>query len=781
MPSVVPLVKTLSSARRYLASGLSVIPIKPDGTKAPAIRWAEYQKRRMTEEEAANHFRNGVGLAIIGGAVSGGLEIIDFDHGAEDIFPQWKELVDASASGLVDLLPRVKTPGGGFHVLYRCVEIAGNTKLATTSDGKTVIETRGEGGYVLAPPSPGSCHPSGKPYEIIRGDLADIPTITPEEREIMLRLARSFDEAPKEITIEKGVASPAGSNGAKRPGDDFNERATWDSIFSPVGWKLIHGTPEKGRWRKPGATDPGHHATTGECGDRFYCFSTAAAPLDVRAYDKFSVYALLNHGGDFKAAARALAANGYGEQKKRRTPREQALEGDSIVRSSEKRTTDTGNAERFRDRHGKDVRYCHPWGKWLSWDGKRWAVDDTGAIQRKAKETALSIYVEAAKEKNDSRRPAIVKFAKSTESARGRRAMLELAQSEEGISIKPDELDRNSWLLNVENGTIDLKTGTLLPHDPADMITKMAPVIFDKAAQAPTWEKFLLEVMDENEGLVDYLRRAFGYALTGDVREQCLFFFHGSGRNGKTTLLNAIHSVMGTDYAGESAPGILLRRDHAQHPTELADLFGKRFISTVEIEEGRRLAEVLVKQLTGGDRIKARRMREDFWEFTPTHKFFLAANHKPDIRGTDDAIWRRIHLVPFNVSFKGREDKRLFEKLEAERAGVLLWLVQGCIEWQAKGLNPPPEVLAAVEEYRNESDPLSDWLLAACVVGKGLFAKSKALYDSFTEWHGREIGGDPITQKAFSSRLAERGFTKTVSKTGRIWNGIGLKMAEGGQ
>jgi P4 family phage/plasmid primase-like protien len=240
-------------------------------------------------------------------------------------------------------------------------------------------------------------------------------------------------------------------------------------------------------------------------------------------------------------------------------------------------------------------------------------------------------------------------FCKASNSEHGLRAMLALARSEPGIPILPGELDGDPWLLNVLNGTIDLRTGTLRPHDREDRITKLADVRFDSEADCPVWIGFLQEVLPDPD-LREFVRRLVGYRLTGSTQEHVLPFLFGVGANGKSTFLNTIQSLLGITYAIKAPADLLLAMRNESHPTELADLFGKRLVCCNEAEDGRRLAESLVKELTGGDKIRARRMREDFWEFSPTHKIWLAANHKPSVRGTDHGIWRRIKLIPFTVT-----------------------------------------------------------------------------------------------------------------------------------
>jgi putative DNA primase/helicase len=275
----------------------------------------------------------------------------------------------------------------------------------------------------------------------------------------------------------------------------------------------------------------------------------------------------------------------------------------------------------------------------------------------------------------------------------------------QGYPVIPEHLDQDPWLFNVENGTIDLKTGELRPHERGALITKLAPVQYDREAECPTWWKFLMRIFNGNLALIEFLQKAVGYALTGSTREQCLFFLHGLGANGKSTLLEIIHTLLG-DYAHRTSSETFLIKKSGGIPNDVAALRGARLVGAVEVESGRRLAEVLIKEMTGGDRISARFLHAEWFDFKPEFKIFLAANHKPVIRGTDHAIWRRIHLIPFNVQIpKPEQDRDLPEKLKAELPGILNWALEGCQMWQLYGLEPPAEVQAATQDYREEMDP----------------------------------------------------------------------------
>jgi putative DNA primase/helicase len=434
------------------------------------------------------------------------------------------------------------------------------------------------------------------------------------------------------------------------------------------------------------------------------------------------------------------------------------------------KATDYGNAERLVDRHCESLRYVHLWGRWLVFDGKRWTIDNSGEVQRRAKETVRGIYGEAESAVDEAQRKDLARHAVRSESQNRIDAMISLATSEPGIPICPEDLDANPWLLNVENGTIDLRTGQLRDHDRADLITNLAPVDYDDQAAAPTFAAFLETVLPSEE-LRRFVQRMLGYCLTGAVSEQVLFFLYGVGANGKSTLINTFLEGLG-DYGKQAAPELLTAKP-GTHPTELADLMGARFVPSVEVEDGRRLAESLVKQLTGGDRIKARFMRQDFFEFDPTHKVLLAANHKPVIRGTDHAIWRRIKLIPFEIVIPNEEqDKNLPEKLRAELPGILAWAVRGCLDWQRDGLAEPPQVTDATAEYREEMDTLGAFIEECCVAGPGASVKATPLYEAYKAWC-EQNGETYQKQKWFGMRLTERGFERMKSGV-YWWHGIGL-------
>jgi P4 family phage/plasmid primase-like protien len=434
--------------------------------------------------------------------------------------------------------------------------------------------------------------------------------------------------------------------------------------------------------------------------------------------------------------------------------------------------TDMGNAERLAARFGGTLSYVSELG-YLVWSGKRYERSEAGA-QRLGKECVRSIYAEAARGADEKEREAISQWAIRSESQARIYAMLALAQSEPEIEARASDFDADPLLLNVQNGTLDLRTGELRPHNPADRLTKIAGTLYDPAATCPTWEAFQWRICNGNQNLIDFKRRAYGYTLTGDISEQCLFMPWGSGANGKSTELETWRNVMG-DYGQQAEFSAFLARQSETVRNDLARMAGARFIAAIESGEGRRLAEPVIKALTGGDTITARYLYKEYFEFRPAFKLWLATNHKPKITGTDLAIWRRIRLIPYTVTIPEKErNPHLLAKLREELPGILAWAVRGCLEWQREGLGVPDEVRQATDSYRAEQDTLAAFLDECCVILPSACAKSSELYAKYKAW--AEAGGEhPDNQRAFGLRLAERGFTADKGTGGaRIWRGLDL-------
>lgn len=430
--------------------------------------------------------------------------------------------------------------------------------------------------------------------------------------------------------------------------------------------------------------------------------------------------------------------------------------------------TDAANALQLVAKHASDVRWVGPWDKFIIWTGQRWQHDDRLAIDLHAKGVAAEMFAEIATLLKLQERPdektlgAMLSHAKYSNSKDGIRNMITLAKSE--LAIGPGQLDHDPWVLNVENGTLDLRIGELRPHRREDFITKLAPVAFDPGAACPRWKAFLDTIFDGNAELGTYLQRLVGYCLTGDASEHILPFLFGTGANGKSTFVEVVLKLLGSDYSMKAPPDLLMAKRGESHPTDRADLFGKRFVACVETEEGRKLAEALTKELTGGDRVRARRMREDFWEFAPTHKVWLAGNHKPQIVGTDHGIWRRIKLIPFEVVISDKQqDKQLGKKLAAELPGVLNWALAGCLDWQRHGLQEPAIVQTATNDYAGEEDEVGQFLDECCARGTHFVAAGGELFAAFQ----RFVPNTGLTPHAFGARLRQHGFKNRHPRTGK--------------
>lgn len=614
------------------------------------------------------------------------------------------------------LQPHIETPRGGAHYHFRYPGFHVKT-MAGILPG---IDVRGDGGFVnlIGERADGQ-------YTIVRppedGNLYEVAKLPAE----MQRLLRPKSKTPlAERILQEAVARA-------QPGNR-NDTGLW----------LACQLRDNGVSQSEAEAVMLHYATqVGNTGPELYTEREAIATLE-QAYGRPAREASYN--GRSKKITFAL--------------------------------TDLGNAERLASEFGDRLRYCYERKRWLFWTGKVWEWDWGNKVKALAKLAVRNIYHEAADEPDEKRCKELAHHARSSESGHRIDAMINLAESEPGIPVKVTELDTNPWLFNCLNGTIDLTTGQLLPHRKEDLLTVIVPVEYHPDAPCPRWLTFLNEVTGGDAELQGYLQRAVGYSLTGDTKSQVLFFLYGLGNNGKSTFVTTIRKMHG-GYAERANTDLFMLRDkNIGGPKEgLANLKGKRFVVASELEDGRRLAVSLIKDMTGGETIKADRKYEHEIEYQPTHKLWLVGNHKPVITDTTLSIWRRVKLIPFTVTIPDNKiDPVLPSKLEAELPGILAWAVKGCLVWQWDGLKDPEAVTTATAEYRHEQDILSDFIEDCCILERSTSIPKGELKDEYQRWcEDNKI--DPVTQRTFKARLIEKGITEGRIGKARYWRGIRLR------
>ncbi|RJT82205.1 hypothetical protein D6T63_05650 [Arthrobacter cheniae] len=805
----------LAAALDCAAAGLSVVPI--GAGKTPPMAWKGYQDTRATAEQIHRWFAPGhrYGLGLVTGPVSGNLEMAELEQNAMSGITRIREY--AEAVGQLDLWTKATTgwleqsPSGGLHYLYRTDDTpAGNTKLArrpatpeelaaNPSDRiKVLTETRGTGGLTVLAPTPGTLHPSRKPWNRLLGGPTTMPTLTAGEVQGFHRMLSILDEMPAPAARQ---AAPQGatpfsaapsrqSSGAfdgVSPLDDFEARTPWADILE--GWTLIYTAGDgTSYWRRPGKPTGQASATTGRSGerDRLFVFSTSTDFPDLEPITKPHAYAILHHGGDDSAAASALRRQGYGQSPHApgaTTPPQAPAPtpaGNQTAPTTDRTATDTAAtpdtrhrgqvriAYRVQDAYAGRLLHVHGIG-WHHWDGKRWAEDTGGYAKRAVMDTlrqALADSLGDADLRTDVRK---------CESAAGLAGVLDIAAALEPFAATVADLDADPWLLNVANGTLDLRTMELQDHNPQDRITKVTQAAYRADTAGPTWDAFLARVLPDND-IRAYLQSYVGVGLAGKVLEHKLAIATGSGRNGKGVFYQALGAALG-DYAAVAEPDLFMHRDNA-HPTGEMDLRGRRWIVVSESDEGRKLAEATVKRLTGGDKLKARRMRQDFVEFVPSHTALLVTNHLPRVSGDDAAIWARLRVVPFDVVIPPEEqDPRLPEHLELELDAVLSWAITGWRRYQDNGgLTEPAAVTNATDHYRADNDALGRFIEECCDTGPGYTGFTEALHRAWTDWAALD-GAKPLSARALGQALEARGYTARKGTGGvRVRQGIQVKI-----
>jgi P4 family phage/plasmid primase-like protien len=720
--------------------------------------------------------RNGLGVVL--GKVSGHVEMFEIE-GAALAAGELETLIERlEASGLAEAFAEIRagyeerTPGGGRHWLVCTEKAIPSTKLARDPDNDVKWEVKGEGGFTILAPSNGSVHPNGGAYELLAGGFAHITAVPRKVLNQIYAVIATLDEKPQRL--ERPTSSTAVKG--DRPGDRYNadpaaQRLTRE-LLEGHGWTHTHSIGTTDYLLRPGKHHGGgdHSATLGYYQDPpmllVFSTSTKFATVEERGYTPFEVFTELEHGGDHSAAARALAANGYGD------PATISIVGaPAKTFSADLRYTDTDNAERLMHLYADRLRYVMAWRSWLVWTGKVWQRDpDAVLVHELAKDVSRHLYLEIAADPSAASKD-LISWAKASAGVAKIRAIEILARGMDGVIIDHEELDADPWAFGVANGWFNLRDGTFHPPNPAKLMTMATSVTFDPNATAPRWEQALTEWLPDPE-VRRYLQRLCGEAIVGTVRDHLLVLLVGDGGNGKGTFIDTLAKALGPYFIVPHKSLLTLTRSDT-HSTEKAALFRRRLAVAAETEGSVRLAEASVKELTGGDRLGARRLYENPWWFDPTHSLWMQTNHLPEIAGTDEGIWRRVRVMRWPEYFTGeREDSALREKLADELPGILNWIIEGAIAWQAEGLSEPAAITEASAAYRQEQDQLSRFLEAMEYrLGDQLWCPAKQLQQDWATWTEAELGRR-LAGQALAQRLHALGLRKDARRP-PSWHGIG--------
>jgi P4 family phage/plasmid primase-like protien len=809
----------LEAALELHAAGISVVPVKNDGSKRPDGAWKQYTTGRASHTELRTWFHDGtLGVGVVTGPISGNLEMLEVEGRAAHMLGELAQV--AADSDLGDIWARLCTgwleqsPSGGFHWLYRVhlpdgTKFPGNTKIAKDERGDVLAETRSANGFTVVAPSSGTVHPTGKPWVRLAGGPSTAPTLTWDEREavhnvfaVVLGAPDPEPETPSELDLALTAPGPRASDGVS-PGDDFEAKTDWKDILT--GWTHVTTRGRTRFWRRPGKDTPGFSATTGraEDRDRLYVFSSSTVFQTETPYTKFGAYALLNHGGDHQAAAQALQQKGFGQRPAPRLelvadntrpaapqPAQQRSHGSSALatvtvlapRDDDRHAlaeTDTGNARLLVETYGDTLRYCTDRGRWLAWNGHvwKWQPSDGGLAREYAKDIAAHL---------PAGNNAETAYRRKALSAKGTTDMLIQARTDPRITVTMDDLDNRPWELNTPGGIIDLTTGNLLDADPAKLHTRTTSCTPDPNADTQLWENFLATTFQDPE-LTGYMQRLIGYSCVGKVREHILPFAYGHGGNGKGALLEAVVAVLG-DYATTSPNGFLMASNYAQHSTEIARLAGARFVICSEVNESDRFDEAKVKQLTGGDTLTARFMRQDDFTFTPTHHLWLMGNHQPAVESGGNSFWRRLRLIPFTHTVPEAERIEDLQGILATDHGpaLLNWIAVGAAHYHQHGLQEPASVTEATKDYAHDVDTVARFLEEDTTLHPGPNANSfattcSALRNAYETWC-KANGETPLKGRGFQSQLVKHGITVGAAapraRTAKMYGGVTLNSAE---
>jgi len=436
---------------------------------------------------------------------------------------------------------------------------------------------------------------------------------------------------------------------------------------------------------------------------------------------------------------------------------------------------DYGNGKRLVNKYEKCIRYANEWDKWLIYNKNRWEKDKIGAIDRMAKSIIEDIREEAKNEVDENKKKEKLKAVNRFGNIRNIKGMIKSATSEKEVRISIDDFDKNKYLINCKNATIDLKKNICYKNDPKDYITKVLNIEYNPKATCPRWKKFISEIVNEDKELEEFIQRAIGYSLTGSTKEQKLFICYGKGSNGKSILLEILRILLNNYASNIKTDSILLKRNKSSANPDIAKLKGIRFVTAQEIQEGKKLDEALVKEITGADTITARFLYNNEFEFRPEFKLWLATNYKPAISGTDDGIWRRLILIPFKCTFteqKGNKDSDLLDKLKKELPGILNWCIEGYRAWEEYGLSEPDIVKREINNYKKEMDTLEQFIDEKLVVKSDATIKNSRLVELYNIWNNSKVSTQ-LFGKIFKDKADKLELKKERRNYGYVWIGIG--------
>jgi putative DNA primase/helicase len=790
----------LDVAQTWQLAGVSVIPIQANPTKRPAVSWSLFMERIASSDNVYEWWHGSdFGLALICGQVSGGLEMCEIegralaDSGA--LLHIISVMDDGGAGGVWDLLTGPNgyaedSPSGGMHLIYRISDhpVPGNTKIAADENRLVVAETRGEGGYVIVAPTPGHCHPSGEPWRLVNGNYGQIPTITWAERNLLhecLRLA--LDKTPPVEPRPVVTVSADGMGDATiaslmnlTPGDDFEQRVDWEEILGPHGWRVTMSMTDGERhWVRPGkeARD-GMSATTGRANDRdrLYVFSTSTIFESEVPYTKFGAYALLNHGGDHSLAASSLARKGFGTRRSMMDTKDVAeWVPPGLDPIGDYTEDDIGNATLLASRIRGRYRYIWQDKQYYRWDTTRWVPDNETKIVQEWIQVTQDM-VEAGRDK----------WATKCRGGGHTKLAIELARSME-LTFSATDWAPNRDLINVRNGVLNPKTLEFMEHDPKFLMVHLFGTSYIPGATCARFERFMADAVPDPT-MRSYVQRALGYSMLGDADQRSIFLIYGPSGTGKSTLIDTIRSIFG-DYGATATSGVFHAKDSTGGPSpDLHALIGCRFVTTSETAENAVFDEDLLKRLSGRDQITSRALYGKPVEWTPECVLWIATNNPPKFNSDDNAIWRRVKLVPFTTVFQGETEVPDYARrhLVPEGPGILNWLLEGLRQYQEGGLDTPDEVIALAIEQRNESDSVARFLQDRMAdgqlqIGEGHRVECQYLFDQYLAW-ARQVGerGGGLGNRRFAHRLVSLVMPlqrRTVPGARATWEGISYRAA----